>query len=195
MANKIKYGLKNVYYAIATIDNSNNTATYADPVAIPGAVNLSMDAQGEPTPFYADNIEYYVTAANTSYEGDLEIALVPESFETGVLGMVKDGKNILMDDANAAPVHFALLFQFEGDEKATRHVLYNCVVSTRPSVSGATKEDSIAPQTETLSLRATAIHNATLNKDIMKAKTSATADNTTYEGWFSAVYTGTAPTP
>lgn len=195
MANKIKYGLKNVYYAIATIDTSNNTATYADPVAIPGAVNLSMDAQGEPTPFYADNIEYFVTAANTSYEGDLEIALVPESFETGVLGMVKDGKNILMDDANATPVHFALLFQFEGDDKATRHILYNCVVSTRPSVAGSTKEDSIAPQTETLSLRATAIHNATLNKDIMKAKTSATADNTTYEGWFSAVYTGTAPTP
>lgn len=195
MANKIKYGLKNVYYAIATIDTSNNTATYADPVAIPGAVNLSMDAQGEPTPFYADNIEYFVTAANTSYEGDLEIALVPESFETGVLGMVKDGKNILMDDANATPVHFALLFQFEGDDKATRHILYNCVVSTRPSVAGATKEDSITPQTETLSLRATAIHNATLNKDIMKAKTSATADNTTYEGWFSAVYTGTAPTP
>lgn len=195
MANKIKYGLKNVYYAIATIDTSNNTATYGDPVAIPGAVNLSMDAQGEPTPFYADNIEYFVTAANTSYEGDLEIALVPESFETGVLGMVKDGKNILMDDANATPVHFALLFQFEGDDKATRHILYNCVVSTRPSVAGSTKEDSIAPQTETLSLRATAIHNATLNKDIMKAKTSATADNTTYEGWFSAVYTGTAPTP
>lgn len=195
MANKIKYGLKNVYYAIATIDTSNNTATYADPVAIPGAVNLSMDAQGEPTPFYADNIEYFVTAANTSYEGDLEIALVPESFEIGVLGMVKDGKNILMDDANATPVHFALLFQFEGDDKATRHILYNCVVSTRPSVAGATKEDSITPQTETLSLRATAIHNATLNKDIMKAKTSATADNTTYEGWFSAVYTGTAPTP
>lgn len=195
MANKIKYGLKNVYYAIATIDTSDNTATYAEPVAIPGAVNLSMDAQGEPTPFYADNIEYFVTAANTSYEGDLEIALVPESFETGVLGMVKDGKNILMDDANATPVHFALLFQFEGDDKATRHILYNCVVSTRPSVAGATKEDSITPQTETLSLRATAIHNATLNKDIMKAKTSATADNTTYEGWFSAVYTGTAPTP
>ena len=195
MANKIRYGLKNVYFAVATIDNATNTATYAEPVAIPGAVNLSMDAQGDTTPFYADNIEYFVPAANTSYEGDLEIALIPEAFETGVLKMVKDGKNILMDDVNAEPVHFALLFQFEGDEKAVRHVFYNCVVSTRPSVTGATKEDTIAPQTESMSLRATAIHNATLNKDIIKAKTSATADTTTYEGWFEAVYTGTAVTP
>lgn len=194
MANKITYGLKNVYYAIATIDNTDNTATYGTPVAIPGAVNLSMDAQGESTPFYADNIEYFVTAANTSYEGDLEIALIPESFETDVLGMYMDGKSILMDDVNVSPVHFALLFQFEGDVSAVRHVLYNCVVSTRPSITGATKEDTITPQTETLSLRATAIHNATLNKDIMKAKTSAAADSTVYEGWFGTVYTGTVAT-
>lgn len=191
MANKIKFGLKNVYYAIATIDNSDNTATYGTPVAIPGAVNLSLDPQGEATPFYADNIEYFITAANTSYEGDLEIALIPESFETDVLGYYKDGKNILMDDVNVSPVHFALLFQFEGDDAAVKHVLYNCVVSTRPSVNGATKEDTITPQTETLSLKATAIHNSTLNKDIMKAKTSATADSTVYSGWFGAVYTGT----
>lgn len=194
MANKIRYGLKNVYYAIATIDTSDNTATYGSPVAIPGAVNLSMEAQGDSTPFYADNIEYFITAANSSYEGDLEIALVPESFETDVLGMYKDGKNILMDDVNVSPVHFALLFQFEGDDKAIRHVFYNCEVSTRPAVSGQTKEDTVSPQTETLALKATAIHNDTLNKDIIKAKTSATADTTVYDGWFSAVYGGTVAT-
>lgn len=186
MANKIKYGLKSVYYSVATINAADNTATYAEPVAIPGAVNLSMDAQSDNTPFYADNIVYYLSVANNGYEGDLEIAYVPRSFETDVLGMVEDGKQMLVEDANAAPVHFALMFQFEGDVKATRHVLYNCVAA-RPSVSGATREDTISPETETLSLTATAIHDATLDKDIVKAKADEETDSTVYNAWFTSV--------
>jgi len=55
MANKIKYNLKNVY--AATLTKSNGTYTYATPQAIPGAVSMSLDAEGGSTPFYADGIE------------------------------------------------------------------------------------------------------------------------------------------
>ena len=184
--NKIKYGLKNVYYAKATIA-SDNTATFATPVAIPGAVNLTLDAQGDRSPFHADNIEYYVSVANNGYEGDLEIALVPESFEKDILGMVEDNKDVLLEDANAEPAHFALLFQFEGDQRAKKHVIYNCT-ATRQSIEGETKGENIDPKTETLSLRAAPIHIAAINKDIVKAKTTDTTDSTTYSGWNSAVY-------
>lgn len=189
MANKIKYGLKNVYYSIATIA-SNGSATYATPVAFPGAVSLSLDPQGDTSKFYADNVVYYTSISNTGYEGDLEMAMMTDSFKTDVLGEIKDSKNVLFEDAGASPIHFALLFQFEGDAKATKHVLYNCV-ATRPNIGGSTKTETIEPQTETVSLTASTIYIPSIDKDVAKASTCDTTDSTTYNGWTSAVYTYT----
>lgn len=185
-ANKIKYGIKNVYYAVATIA-ADGSATYATPKPLKGAVSLSMDPQGDSTPFYADNIVYYTSVANNGYEGDLELALIPDDFLTDILGMVKNKDNIIYEDAGADPVHFALLFQFEGDQKATRHVIYNCT-ATRPSASGSTKEDSIEPETESVTITATTIYVADLDKDIPKAKTTVDTADATYNGWFTSVY-------
>lgn len=192
MANKIKYGIKSVYYAVATLA-ANNSATYDTPVALPGAVSLTLDPEGDNNIFYADNIAYYTTYANNGYSGSLELALIPDSFREDVLGEIEDSKDVLVEQQGAPSVHFALLFQFEGDEKATRHVLYNCVAS-RPTTNGSTKESSIEPQTETINLTATSVFNSSLDADIVKARTGDSTDNTTYTGWFSAVYVPTAGT-
>jgi phi13 family phage major tail protein len=186
MANKIKYGLKNVYYAVATIA-ADGSATYAAPVALPGAVSLSMDPQGELTPFYADNIVFYMSSANNGYEGDLTLAMVPDSFKKDVLGYVEDTKKVLVEDADAEPAHFALLFQFEGDSKAIRRVLYNCVAG-RPTDNGNTKEENVSPETDQLSLTATTIYNASLDKNVVKAECNDTTDADVYAGWFTNVY-------
>ncbi|MBQ1573807.1 MAG: phage tail protein [Clostridiales bacterium] len=187
--NKIKYGIKNCYYAVATI-STTGTATYSTPVALPGAVSLSLDAQGDTGKFYADNIVYFTSVANNGYEGDLELARVPDSFLTDCLGYIRDGNSVLIEDAGAAPVHFALMFQFEGDVNAKRTVMYNCVAS-RPSVEGSTKEETIEPQTETISITATTIYNSVLDKDVVKASCTTT-ESTVYNGWLSAVYQTTS---
>lgn len=192
MANKIKYGIKNVYYAVATIA-TDGTATYATPVALSGAVSLSLEPQGDNTTFYADNIAYWVGNGNNGYSGTLELARVPESFETDVLGMVEDAKDVLVENMNASIVHFALLYQFEGDDKATKHVMYNCTC-TRTAEAGTTKGESIEPQTETLNIEAKSIYNSSLALDIVKAKATSDSDSTTYSGWTSTVYSPTAAT-
>jgi len=190
-ANKIKYGLKNVYYAKITALTGDNVPTYGTPVAWPGAVNLSLSAEGEATPFYADNMEYWKGAGNNGYSGTLESALVPDSFKTDILGEIADAKSVYVEDANADTTYFALLFQFEGDQKATRHVMYKCSAA-RPNTEGSTKEDSVSPQTETVNITATPIHNVALDTDIVKARTNESTDATTYTGWFEGVYLPTA---
>lgn len=194
MANKIKYGVKNVHYAVATLDE-NNAATFGTPVSLPGAVSLTLDQEGESNNFYADNRVYFTAFGNDGYTGSLELALIPDSFRTDVLGEVLDNKGVLVENQNAETVHFALMFQFEGDEHATRHVFYNCVAS-RPSVTGNTKEATISPETETINITATSIYLSALDMDIVKARAGEDSDTTTYNGWMSTVYVPTGlPTP
>ena len=189
-SNKIKYGIKNVKFAVASIA-SDGTATYSSPKDLPGAVSLSLSPQGETSPFYADNIAYWTAIANNGYDGDLELARIPEDFYKDVLGYKVGGNSIVYEDANSSPVHFALLFQFEGDVSARRHVLYNCTAA-RPDIAGQTKSESIEPQTETISINAKTIHVAAIDKDVVKAYLNE--GDTGYTTFLSTVIQPTATT-
>lgn len=184
MSNKVKYGLCNVFYAMATL-HDDGTATYGTPVRFPGAVSLSMEPQGDQTIFRADNINYWVGQSNNGYQGDLEIARIIDSFRKDVLGDKTDNNGALVEDAGAQPKPFALMFQFDGDEKNIRHVMYNCTVS-RPTVAGQTTAETTEPQTETVTLTASTIWNNALQINTPKA--SVEQDNTLYATWNDAVY-------
>ena len=148
--NKVKFGLNKVHWAKITAWSDDGVPTFATPVRLPGAVSLSIDANGENDNFYADNTVYYVINNNAGYEGDLEVALITTDFATAILGEVLDSKGVLVESNDAETSQFALLFEFDGDKNHIRHVLYCCSAS-RPATEGQTTEESKEVKTETLS--------------------------------------------
>ena len=179
--NKVKFNLKNTHYALLSVSEEGEVS-YAAPVPMPGAVSISLDANGEPENFYADGVAYYVINNNMGYDGDLELAMIPESFRTDVLKEKLDDKGVLIENSDVELASFALLFEFDGDQKHIRHVLYNCSAS-RPGIEGKTNEDSKEVQTETLAIKAAPLANG-----MVKAKTGNTTDVTAYNNWYKAVY-------
>ena len=186
MANKITFGLDQLYYAPVSTW-TDGVPTYSPPVAIPGAVSISLSNEGDITKFKADNIDYWVGEANNGYSGSFEVADLPQSFYTDILGAKSDSNVVIYEDQESQSTHFALLFQFNGDEKAVRHVLYNCV-ATRPDVASQTKGDTIEPNTMTVDVQASGAKlevKSGVNKMVVKAFATSAANTTAYNGTIS----------
>ena len=136
-SNKVKFGLSNVH--IAKIIETDGEITYDTPFPMPGAVGLTAEPEGDTTPFYADNIKYYIAVANNGYTGDLEIAMTPEEFLTQILGQEKDTNGALFESSDDVNARFALMGEIEGDAKKRRFIYYDCT-ATRPSAEMNTVE-------------------------------------------------------
>jgi len=184
MANKITYGLEQVYVAFRTADVLGEPAWEA-PTAILGAVSYKPKAEGKEVTFYADNQQYYFSTSNNGYTADLEMALVPDAVLAEMLGWTVDTNGMLVEDADGVAKEFALLGQVEGDVKDRRFVYYNCKAS-RPATENKTKGESVEPATDTLSLVITPIEvgGKRIVKGVMElSDTNATA----YNAFFTAV--------
>lgn len=180
MANRINYGLSNVYIASVTI-GENDAVTFGTPQAMPGAVSLTTEPNGETNNFYADNTTWWTGTANNGYTGTLTVANVPDWFYTQYLGMRTDDNGNIVESATDQQAYFAMLFQGEGDEKATRHAFYYAK-ATRPSTENNTVEDTIEPGTQALEFTAIPLPGAT---PVIKAKTTTASTN--YDSWFTTV--------
>lgn len=179
--NKVEFGLRNCYYAVVTVDESGKI-TYGAPKKLPGAVSITFDKSGDLIRFKADDIDYYTNANNQGYEGTLTLARVPEDFRTEVLKEKKTEKGVLVENSDAQTANIALMFEFQGDVKATRHLLYYCSVN-RPSV-GSTTKDSGDPNTTELAM----VASPRPSDNLVKASTSAGVDEETYNSWYTKVY-------
>lgn len=180
MANKVKYDLKSVYYAIQTI-TSTGAYSYATPVAIPGAVAMNLAPKGEEYIFYADGMEYYKNNVNNGYEGTLEIALIPQSFRVDVLGEELDNAQNLVEKAGKETVYFALGFKIAGDETDSLFWFYN-MSAARPEQNASTKNENIEVQTDTLSIAC-----SPRKDECVRIKSTEATSTSVKNAWFTAV--------
>lgn len=181
--NKVKFGLSNVHIAKMII-GEEGTITFGTPFKIPGAVTLSLDAEGDSEPFYADNMKFWESFANNGYSGDLEVAKLPEQFETEILGQRKDSNGAIVENINDKISPFAFMYQIEGDQTGTRFCYYNTSVS-RPSTEANTTEDTKTPNTDTLAITT----SARTDTGNVRVKLPYSEENKEiYEKFFEKVY-------
>lgn len=181
MGDKVKFGIKNVHiFPITAV--TLGVPTYGASIPVPGAVSLSLDAQGDINKFYADNIVYYQSSSNNGYEGDLEIARIPDEVLAQVFKYAKDSNGVFTENASTEFASFAMTFEEDGDVSGTKFVLYNCT-ATRPSRTLNTIEESKEPTTQTLTVSAVPLADGNV-----LGMTSDTTTDAVLNSWHSTVY-------
>ena len=121
--NKVEFGLSNVHVGTYTV--TEGVVTLGAPVAIPGAVALTMESKSEENKFFADDIVYFTDFTDEGESGELTMALFPDTFKIAYLGYAQ------LDDGGVAKISGAqtkamyMIFEGKGDATKRRHILYN----------------------------------------------------------------------
>lgn len=189
--NKVKYGLKNVYWSkvTETVDPETNltASSYSTPEAWPGAVSIGQDPQGDNTVFRADNSDYFSVSRNSGFSGAFVSAMIPDAVREWCFGTRRDNNGVLIEDGKPNETHYiALMFQFEGDKKAIRHVLFKCSLS-RVSITSETTPEGDTPNVQTVSTTITSVPRADADA-YCHLEADPLTDAEVYADWFKAVY-------
>ena len=181
--NKVHYDLTNVYVSPLTVDLDTGTVTFGVPKRLPGAISMDLAAQGEQIKRRADAIDYYVTNSNNGYSGDLNIVMVPDWFRQEYLGdTLSENDKVLVENAQAEPKPFAMLYEFLGDKSRRRHCLYN-VTASRPNIKAENKDNQKEADTESMAMTALPLPDGKV-----KASTTADTPKLVYENWTKSVW-------
>jgi len=151
MANKIRFGLRNVKYAVFNAA----TGQYGALTAMPGAVSLTLSREGgDNSDFYADDGIYFTFAGtNGGYSGDLTLARITDQVRVDLLGEIADSATgVQYESTMVEPPQFALVAEMQGDQGPVGFAFYNCKAN-RPDIQANTKGESPTVDQETMNIR------------------------------------------
>ena len=181
--NKVHYDLTNVH--MAPMNATGENPTWGDFHRVHGAISVDLAAQGDTVKLRADGIDYYVSKSNNGYEGDLNLAMITDWIRINVLGeTLSAADKVLVENSMKEGQPFAMAFEFLGDKKNRRHLLYN-LVAGRPNIKGENKDNPRDPDTETLSITASPLADGSV-----KASTTEDTPEDVYANWFKGVWHG-----
>lgn len=188
-ANKVKFGLKNLHYALVTETESGGviTTSYGTPAAWKGAVSLEVNPTSDDnTVFRADDSDYYiVSGAEQGFSGSLEVALIPEDVEEKIYDMKIDDNGVVVEYSTDEVKYVALLFEINGDNSGRRYMLPK-VLFSKPGISAETTgSDGNNPKTSSVNLTA----SPRPDDNLARIHTGDTTPAAVYDDWFTTVYT------
>lgn len=183
--NKVTFGLSDVHIAFMDTENEVQPA-WEKPIPIPGAVSFTPSPEGESSPFYADNMVYYIANSNNGYTSDIVFANIPDEILARMLGWEIDDNGMLVEVADGKPEKFALMGQVLGDVRNRRFVHYD-VQANRPTKDKTTKTATTEPNTDSLPLTISPINID--GKNIVKGDLELSETNKeVYDSFFEEVY-------
>lgn len=188
--NKVKFGLSKLYRAKLT--RSDSGVTFATPVAMPGAVSMTVTPEGEEgSPFYGDNgIYYQADDVNGGYSVEFTLAMLDEAARRDIYGEELDEATGIQYEAVDAKIpEFAYICQVEGDVNPLGMVFYACKAS-RNELSANTKGESTEVDTDTFKVKAATIpvEIGNVTKNITKGHIEGTeANKAKFKAFFEGV--------
>ena len=183
--NIVNWGLVASAWAPITVDGNGNDV-YGTVHKFKGLRSVTFTANGEMVRVYADGTTVYIGKANNGYSGSMEFTHPDEEFLKYALGETVDSNGLQYEPLEPPVNRFAFLWEWQGDQKKTRHCMYNCTAS-RPDLSVITKGDggNKTAQYQTLNVESA----ARANDDVVKVRTRSDTDSTVYNNWFNTVPT------
>jgi phi13 family phage major tail protein len=188
MANNVQFGLSNVHIAKMNADGTYGTIREYD---LP--VNLSLEHQSNLQDFFAGNNKVASVETDQGFSGSLEGMYFPDWFLTEILNQVVDDDGAILQGGGEKSSYFALGFQFEGDENATRVWACKCK-ATPPKGSHQTTDEGVNADHETIDISATSrtfTEGSGSSAQTWKYAVSIMRDKTethaAYESYFDAV--------
>lgn len=150
--NKVEFGISNLY--IGTYTDTNGTVTLGTQYHQKGAVNLSLEPDGDDNDFYADNVKYWSGFSDNGFTGEIEVAKFDLEAKKQFFGYVETTGGGFGAVKGASRPQVYVMFQTEGDAQARRVILYNVSLG-QINREFATIEDSKEPATETCDITVT----------------------------------------
>lgn len=192
-ANKVRYGLRNLYRA--EVKRTDSGVTFGDPVKMPGAVSATFTPEGtDAQEFHADDVVYHVVdGTNDGYSCELVVARVSDADRVALLGESVDDNGIQFETTDDKAPEYAYIMEMQGNFRPIAFC-FHCGKASRIALNANTKGENVEVDTDTISVRFTGIELpwGSEKKNVVQChleKTEANAEK--YMNFFNSVPTPT----